>query len=111
MDEMSLSKQIGLEIKKLREVRKIKQFELAELIEIEPTNLSKIENGVYLPREDKLQKIANVLNAEIKVKFETPENLQTKEHNIKAINKILKNMKDNEVEYFYKILRMYCELF
>ena len=64
-EHISLSQQVGRRIKELREAQNVKQFELAEFLGIEPTNLSKIENGVYLPREDKLRKIALKLNVEI----------------------------------------------
>ena len=44
----SISVLVGKRIKAIREAQHIKQVELANMIDIEPTNLSKIEKGVHL---------------------------------------------------------------
>lgn len=104
-----LSKQVGKRIKELRESRNIKQYQLAELINMEPTNLSKIENGVYLPREDKLRKIALILNVEIKELYDVGH-IMTRQNTIKSINEIVSKLDNNELSFFYKILKSYKEL-
>ena len=53
----TLSMQVGKRIKELREAKGMKQVELADLIDMEATNLSKLEKGVHLPKEDNLNKI------------------------------------------------------
>ncbi|MBQ8459713.1 helix-turn-helix transcriptional regulator [bacterium] len=106
---ISLSKQVGRRIKELREARNIKQFELAEFLEIEPTNLSKIENGAYLPREDKLRKIASYLNVEIRDLFDV-EHIKTRDDLLKSISSILEKSNDDELIFYYKILKSYKEL-
>ena len=108
-DDNMLTKQVGKRIKELREARKIKQFELAEMIDVEPTNLSKIENGVYFPREDKLRKITKALNVEIKDLFDV-EHIQAKEDLIQNIINILLDSKENELSFFYKVIKSYKEL-
>ena len=45
----TLSKLVGKRIRELREEKNIKQVELAEMIDMGPTNLSKLEKGVHLP--------------------------------------------------------------
>ncbi|MBO6087101.1 helix-turn-helix transcriptional regulator [bacterium] len=109
MTEMNLSKQVGRRIKELRESKNIKQVELAEFLEIEPTNLSKIENGVYLPREDKLRKIAGKLNVEIKDLFDI-EHIKDRENLIKSISNIINSSSDNELMFYYKVLKSYKEI-
>ena len=108
-ESLSLSKQVGRRIKELREARNIKQFELAEHLEIEPTNLSKIENGVYLPREDKLRKIASVLQVEIKDLFDV-DHVRTRSELMNSISSILDNLNNQELMFYYKILKSYKEL-
>lgn len=51
-------------IKALREDRKIKQQELADMIGINRTYLSAIETGAILPTIDTLLKISRALNCE-----------------------------------------------
>ena len=53
-----------LVIKTLREDRKIKQQELADMIEINRTYLSAIETGTILPTIDTLLKISRALGCE-----------------------------------------------
>ena len=100
MTEMNLSKQVGKRIKELREAQNMKQVELAEFLEIEPTNLSKIENGVYFPREDKLRKIASKLNVEIKDLFDI-DHIQKRSDILNSISNILNNCNDNELAFCY----------
>lgn len=53
----NLSKKVGRRIKQLRESLKIKQFELAEMLDMEPSNLTRIESGYQMPKEENLVKI------------------------------------------------------
>ena len=66
----TLSIQVGKRIKELREAKGMKQIELANLIDMEATNLSKLEKGVHLPKKDNLNKITNALGVEIKDLFD-----------------------------------------
>jgi len=108
-DAVSLSKQVGKRIKEIRESKNIKQFELAEYLDIEPTNLSKIENGVYFPREDKLKKIASFLNVEIKDLFDV-EHIKNRKILLESISTMLNDLNDKELMYYYKILKSFKEL-
>jgi len=62
---VNVKKMLGLRIKELRKFRKMTQEQLAELIDIEPNNVSKIENGKNYPSPENLAKIALALNIEI----------------------------------------------
>lgn len=105
----TLSTQIGKRIKEIRESKKLKQVELAEMIDIEATNLSKIEKGTHLPKEDKLKKITKALDVEIKDLFDFGH-LKSKDELLKDINKIFEQSTENEIRFFYKILTSYNEL-
>ena len=59
-----LSKKVGKRIKQIRESQNIKQCVLAEKLNMEPSNLTRIESGYQLPKEDNLLKIAKILNVE-----------------------------------------------
>ena len=109
MVEFNLSKQVGKRIKELRKSRKIKQVELANYLEIEPTNLSKIENGAYLPREDKLKKIAKILNVQIKDLFDV-EHIQERNTLINSISNIINSSNDKELMFYYMVLKSYKEI-
>ena len=87
----TLSKLVGKRIRELREEKNIKQVELAEMIDMEPTNLSKLEKGVHLPKEVKLTKITQALGIQVKDLFDfsgikSKENLLKDIHSILAVN-------------------------
>ena len=105
----TLSMQVGKRIKELREARKMKQVELAELIDMEATNLSKLEKGVHLPKEENLNKITNALNVDIKDLFDFGH-LKTKEELVRDINRIFEQSSLEEMQFFHKILTSYREL-
>ncbi len=105
----SLSVLVGKRIKEIRESKNIKQVELAEMINVEATNLSKIEKGVHLPKEENIKKITTALNIEIKDLFDF-KHLQPRENIRQGINEILDNASDEEIRFFYKILISYKEL-
>lgn len=104
----TLSELVGKRIKQIRESKGIKQVELAELINVEPTNLSKIEKGVHLPKEESIGKITRALNIEIKELFDF-KHLRSRDELIKSINDILNNSKTEEIQFFYRTLVSYKE--
>ena len=105
----ALSKQIGKRIQEIRKSKNIRQSELAEKIDVEPTNLSKIETGYYFPRGDKLLRIVEALGIELKDLFDV-DHIKTKEELIKLINDYLSKLNEDELGYFYKSLKSYFEM-
>ena len=64
---MLLIEAIGKQIKERRDSLRITQVDLAEMAEISPNTLYKIERGQTNPSLDVLIKITNVLGLEIKL--------------------------------------------
>ncbi len=98
-----IAEKLGLRIKELRENKKLTQFMLAEMINMEATNLSKIERGVQIPKEESLIKIAEALKVTVKDLFDY-EHLENKEILIEKITDILKDSDIRTVKNIYKIL-------
>ena len=88
---------------KLKEGLNIKQVELAEIIEMEPSNLSKLENGNQLPKEENIEKIAKALNVEVKDLFDFGH-LKSHKELQDSIIKTIKASKTVELEFIYKII-------
>ena len=107
MDKLSVL--VGKRIREIRESKNIKQNQLAEMIGIEPTNLSKLEKGVHLPKEDTINKLTKSLKCEVKDLFSF-EHIKSREELYKSIQNILKNSSTDEMQFFYKILLSYKEL-
>ena len=100
----NLSKKVGRRIKQLRESLKIKQFELAEMLDMEPSNLTRIESGYQMPKEENLVKIAGILGVKEKDLFDFGEE-QNKEELIQKINSLLEQSDKPELEYIYNSIR------
>lgn len=62
---MALKQDLGQRIQKLRKDRKITQEQLAEIVGIDPKNISRIEKGNNYPTAENLTSIANALGVEI----------------------------------------------
>ena len=105
----TLSIQVGKRIKELREAKGMKQIELANLIDVEATNLSKLEKGVHLPKKDNLNKITNALGVEIKDIYDFGH-IKTKEELVNDINFIFAQATLKEMQFFHKIMMSYKEL-
>ncbi len=90
---ISISSLLEKRIKEIRESKNIKQVTLANMIDIEPTNLSKI---------------LSALNTNISNLFYF-EHIQTKEELIKNINSILEDYTTKDLQFFYRTLTAYTE--
>ena len=62
---MILKKSLGKNIQCFRKGKKITQEQLADLVGIDPKNISRIENGLNYPAAETLTAIANALGVEI----------------------------------------------
>ena len=92
-------KYIASKIKYFRKQAKMTQEALAEKIQISPQQLSKIENGTYIPSLPTFIKIINVLNINpeefgINVKMENHPKRQ-------AILELLFSMNDKELDFYF----------
>lgn len=99
----NLSKKVGKRIKEIRELRNLKQYELAEILEMEPSNLTRIESGYQMPKEENITKIADALGVREKDLFDFGE-CDSKEDLVNKINCIMKKSNLNEIELIYNIL-------
>lgn len=98
-----ISKKLGLRIKELRESKKISQLKLAEIINMEASNLSKIERGVQIPKEEGLIRLSEALDVPVKELFNY-EHFMEKAIIINKITDILNNSDEKLVQKYYKIL-------
>jgi len=72
---------LGKRIRLFRKMNTLSQEEFAELINIDPNSVSRIECGVHYPSMDTLERICTTLNIEMRDLFifsnkETPEEMR-----------------------------------
>ena len=99
----SLKSKFGKRIKELRKANGYTQEDVAEKIGLEPTNLSKMENGLHFPQSEKLEKLANVFNINVMDLFNF-EHFKEKDVLLNEINEFLSSTSDKNVELVYKFV-------
>lgn len=99
---MNKKELLGKRLRELRKRKGINQEKLAELIDVDPTTISNIENGKNYPSMINLENLLNVLECSFTEAFDF-EHKNSSEDLIIQITKRLKNYPD-KLEDFYKIV-------
>ena len=93
----------GQRLRELRVAKKLTQETVAELIDIQPENYSRIENGLSFPKPENIVKLSKVLGVEIAELFQF-SHLNDYEKILDAIIEKLKSDKDTTF-ITYKFLK------
>ena len=99
---MSLKQQLGQRIQTIRKSKRLTQEQFAELIGIDPKNVSKIENGNNYPSPETLTSIAHALDVDIYELFVFQEEIPIEKMKEKIVN-ALENEKN--VIFLYQALK------
>ena len=94
-------KLLGKRIKQIRKNNGYTQEMLAECVGIETSSLSGIESGRYFPSLTTLEKISNVLKADIKAFFDYDRAISVKDMR-KIIADNIDKISDSQIPYIYK---------
>ena len=99
----NLKKQFGLRIKELRQARGWTQEYLAEKLEMETQNISRMENGIHMPNSDRIERIADIFNVKINELF-LFEHFTERKNLLKNIMTYLKEASDKDLQFLYKVI-------
>ncbi|MBR1680455.1 helix-turn-helix transcriptional regulator [bacterium] len=105
---MKLAKKFGKRLKEIRKRNGLTQEQLAELLGMDTTNITKLEAGEHLPKKDNLEKLCVALNVEVKELFEFGH-IKTKSEIIEELNNIFSTFSLKDLQYFKKIADAYLE--
>ncbi len=100
---MSLKYQLGQKIQLLRKKRRLTQEQFAEMIGIDPKNVSKIEIGANYPSPETLTSIAKALEVDIYELFVFKQELSTDEMR-SEITRAIEN--DKTAFYLFQMLKV-----
>ena len=101
---MNIKKLLGRRIKELRLKNKMKQAELAEMLGVEPRSISRIESGFHFPKDENLEKFADIFNIEIKDLFDFSHLENT--NLISKINERLLTADNETLKLIYRIINV-----
>jgi transcriptional regulator with XRE-family HTH domain len=101
---------LGEKVKRLRKMRGYTQEKFAEMIDITPRNLNRIESGENFVSSDTLDKILSTLNVSADVLFSF-EHLKEEKEIIADMYKFIEKIKlePHQLEKAYRILRIIAE--
>lgn len=103
---MDVKKSFGEKLKRLRKNRNYTQEQLAEMIDIDPRNLSRIEVGLSFVKAETLEKILSALDITTEELFSN-DHIKSPEELLADIQKFLNMAKDEptKLEKFHKMIR------
>lgn len=99
---MNKKEMLGKRLRELRKRKGINQEKLAELINVDPTTISNIENGKNYPSLINLENLLGVLDSSFLEAFDF-DHKNDSENLLTQINEKLKNNPE-KIEDFYKIV-------
>jgi transcriptional regulator with XRE-family HTH domain len=96
---------LGSRIKELRKLRGLSQERLSEKVGIDPKHLSRIEVGRGFPSLDTLERLANVLNVELKDFFEFAHEAKSPKELKEALSSLIKEADEEKLRLLVKVIR------
>ena len=102
--EYTFNEKLGQRIRELRIANNLKQSQLADILEMERTNLTRIECGNQRPNDENLVKLARILNVQIKDLFDFEPVLPRKELTQQIVSEI-ESLSDKELQYLHKTIQ------
>lgn len=111
LDEAEVIKNIGLRVKKRREITGYTQEKIAELMDCSTTTISRLENGQQCMSVKNMVRLANVLKTDMSdffadYKFSDTYVLKSEDEQIKEL---LRECTVQQKEYFIKYLKWVLE--
>ena len=103
---MDLKKTFGQNIQKYRKFQKLTQEKLAEIVGIDTTSISAIENGKYFVSAETLNKLALALKVNVSDLFDNNNSCEVTYNEILQLLEVLKEDKSrlNALKNFIKVL-------
>ena len=103
-----IKKLFGLKIKEYRIKKNLKQWQLSELVNVEPKTISVIESGKNFPSPKLIYKLAVALKVEIKDLFDFNHLQEEKNLKTEIISMVNKIDKEN-LSILYKIVKSFLD--
>ncbi len=105
---MKLVTKFGKRLKELRKLKGLSQLQLAEAVDMETQNISRLESGDYLPKKENLEKLCVALNVEAKDLFDFGY-MKPRKTLVSELCKIIKESNTQELEFYYRLISFYKE--
>src|SRR5574344_571536 len=98
----NLKERIGTRLRELRKIRGIRQNQLAEMIDLDPRSISRIEVGGNYPSFDSLSKICKILGCDINYFFYDDGEKTYKN----ILHKYIDTLSNDDIEVIIKMIKI-----
>ena len=107
---MGIKNLLGQKVKRLRKMRGFTQEKFAEMIDITPRNLNRIESGENFVTSETLDKILSMLDVSADILF-SYEHLKNENEIVSEMHNFIDKIKSDpkQLEKAYRILRIIAE--
>ncbi len=99
----NIKKRFGLRIKELRLAKSWTQEYLAEKLNMETQNISRLEKGVHLPNSERIEQLAKIFSVDVCELFMF-EHFNERDVLIKKITEYLEKASQKELQFIYKVI-------
>lgn len=103
---MDAKKQLGARIKELRKIKKLTQEQLAEMVDVDPKHLRRIEVGGSYPSIDTLVKLAAALKYEVMDFFDFEHRVKDKKQLLESIGQLLREAQQEQLRVILRVIRV-----
>lgn len=97
--DKNFNTKLGLRIRELRVIKGLKQGKLADLLDMERSNFTRIEGGKQHPKYSNLIKLAQILGVNIKDIFDFEDTIKNEKQLKEEIIQKLENLSLEELKY------------
>lgn len=108
MDDEKRRKLLGIKIQKLRKARDLTQDTFSEMVGIDPSSLSKLENGAFFPSLPNFIKMSEVFGIEPNDLLDV-EYLKDDKELEKEMFDIIKSQSSERKQLLYKLIKTFKE--
>ena len=98
-----ISEKLGRRIKEIRVSKNLKQCEMADLLEMERSNYTRIECGLQKPSDENLLKITKILDVQLYELFDY-EHIKKANDLKSSIIKNIETLTENQLRFIYKTI-------
>lgn len=105
---MDITKDFGISQQEIRKAKGLTQAQLAEMVDLEITSISRIENGTRFPQKENIEIFVEALDCNIKDLFDF-DYIKTRDELRTYIDKKLDEASLNDLQFYVRLIDAHFE--
>lgn len=105
---MDITKDFGIRLQEIRKAKGLTQAQSAEIVDLEITTISRIENGSRFTQKENIEKFVEALDCNIKDLFDF-DYIKTRDELRTYIDKKLDEASLNDLQFYVRVIDAHLE--